>query len=198
MNAADSQVKPSVLIPFRPAAYHMKTLYLFTRSDIKTIVLPNVRPMAVARSSRLFSLQLCIAIALNRQTSPVQALKTLLWIWLLLLTFCVSNQASARSVIEDRINKSWRPIPSSRITIQQAGLLRWFLVFLSLSVSALHGNLTAAAIILAAEVAYNDLGLSDWWFTKSLVNAVGYMGFQYGAVTIISGTPLLFLLPSYG
>ena len=139
--------------------------------------------------------QLCIAIALNRQTSPVQASKTSLW---LLPTFSVSNQASTRPVIEDQINRSWRPIPSSRIAIQEAGILRWFLVFLSLSVSALHGNLTAAAIILAAEVAYNDLGLSDWWFTKSLVNAVGYMGFQYGAVTIISGTPLLFLLPSYG
>ena len=148
MNATDSQVKPSVLIPFRHAAYHMKTLYLFTRSDIKTIVLPNVRSMAVARSSRSFSLQLCIAIALNRQTSPVQALKTLPWLWFLLLTSCVPNQASTRSLIENQINASWRPIPSSRIAIQEAGILRWFLIFLSLSFSAFHGNLAAATYLL--------------------------------------------------
>lgn len=99
----------------------------------------------------------------------------------------MSNQASTQSLIEDKINKPWRPIPSSRITIRQARALRWILVILSLSFSAYHGNLVVAAIFLLADFAYNDIGCSAWWFTKSLLNAVGYSSFQYCAVAVACG-----------
>ncbi|KAJ3491764.1 hypothetical protein NLI96_g438 [Meripilus lineatus] len=97
-------------------------------------------------------------------------------------------QFSVQSLVQDQINKASRLIPSSRITVTQAKKLRWVLIFLSLLTSGYHGNLVAAAIILVADVVYNDLGFSTWWFTKSLLNAVGYVGFQYGAVTIASAT----------
>lgn len=99
-------------------------------------------------------------------------------------------QFSVQSLVQDQINKASRLIPSSRITVTQAKKLRWVLIFLSLLTSGYHGNLVAAAIILVADVVYNDLGFSTWWFTKSLLNAVGYVGFQYGAVTIASGNIL--------
>ncbi|KAJ3489354.1 hypothetical protein NLI96_g2184 [Meripilus lineatus] len=172
MTATNLQTQSQILKPFFSTVYHIKTLYLFTKSDIKTTILPD----------------LCIAISLTRQTSHVHILNTVLWIWILLLAFCVSNQASIQSVVEDTINKPWRPIPSSRVTIDQARTLRWILVIINLIFSTYHGNLKAAAIFLSADFAYNDLGLSAWWFTKSLLNAVGYASFQYGAVIVASGS----------
>lgn len=190
MRATDSQTKPSTLGPFRLALYHTKTLYLFTKSDIKTTILPDVRSALTSLLPHSSSVQFCIAIALTRQTSPVYLLTTVLWIWLILLTFCVSNQASTQSLIEDQVNKPWRPIPSSRISVKQARILRWILVFVSLLVSAYLGNLVSATIFLLADLVYNDFGFSTWWFTKSLLNAVGYAGFQHGAVAVAYGNVL--------
>lgn len=36
------------------------------------------------------------------------------------------------------------------------------------------------------DIVYNDLGYSAWWFSRNLLNAAGYMGFQYGAVIAAS------------
>lgn len=197
MTATNLQTQSQILKPFFSTVYHIKTLYLFTKSDIKTTILPDVRSSLILLPPSLISRQLCIAISLTRQTSHVHILNTVLWIWILLLAFCVSNQASIQSVVEDTINKPWRPIPSSRVTIDQARTLRWILVIINLIFSTYHGNLKAAAIFLSADFAYNDLGLSAWWFTKSLLNAVGYASFQYGAVIVASGNALCLYCSRY-
>ncbi|PVI04799.1 hypothetical protein DM02DRAFT_651240 [Periconia macrospinosa] len=44
----------------------------------------------------------------------------LLWLWLLTLQCCIQNQRHTSSVEEDAKNKPWRPVPSGRISIENA------------------------------------------------------------------------------
>ena len=132
---------------------------------------------------------MCTAIVLSQQCSPLRLFRAFAWTWLVLLQICLSNQASTKSIMEDRANKPWRPIPSSRISLKQARSLHWCIIALCLGFSLHLNNLKAALVVIVSSWLYNDLGLSESWLSRNLLNAMGYMGFQYGAVfSASSGT----------
>ncbi len=122
---------------------------------------------------------------LNRAPPPMRAMFTLLWTWLHLLQFCVSNQRT--SSIEDAYNKPWRPIPSSRISPRQTHLLRLLLVALCIAVSFFFGTMTLSAIFALLTFAHNDtpLGQSNW-VTRNLLVAAGYAILDIGATIVAS------------
>ncbi|ESK83983.1 hypothetical protein Moror_7500 [Moniliophthora roreri MCA 2997] len=90
---------------FRVLVYHLHTLFLFTRSDWKTIFLP--------------------ATTFGTVTGPISSFEkwalVLVWVWTHLLQANVSNQNYSAG--EDIINKPWRPLPAKRITERQAAIL---------------------------------------------------------------------------
>lgn len=99
--------------------FRLRTLWLFTRSDLKTIVGP------------VTCFGLCNAIAMDVSLSNSDAATTalsilprlpatFLWVWTNLLPFSMNNQSQQCSIVEDRINKPWRPIPSGRISMREA------------------------------------------------------------------------------
>lgn len=96
----------------------------------------------------------------------------------------MSNQCAG--VVEDVINKPWRPIPAGRMTLAQASRSRWFLVPLCLALSFFNGALWPSAVLLIATWGYNDLGYHGHWLGKNVVNVVGYLAFEFGA-TAVSG-----------
>ncbi|KAK7054627.1 hypothetical protein VNI00_003090 [Paramarasmius palmivorus] len=102
---------------FRAFVYHIHTLFLFTRSDWKTIFFP--------------------ATTFGTVTGPISSfdkwLLMLVWVWTHLLQANVSNQKDSAN--EDIINKPWRPLPAKRVTESQARALRWCLVVLNLAFS---------------------------------------------------------------
>lgn len=110
----------------------------------------------------------------------------LLWIWLHLLQFDVSNQTI--NLEEDAENKPDRPIPSGRITLQNAIRLRWGLVPVCWAVSLLFGVeiLRVSVVLVAMTVLYNELGLESNWYTKNFMTAVGFASFQAGG-TLLAG-----------
>ncbi|KAF8870377.1 UbiA prenyltransferase family-domain-containing protein [Infundibulicybe gibba] len=143
--------------------------FLFTRSDLKTVVLPVTVFSAVSK--------------MNSATYSHQYMgMSILWTWIHLLHFCISNQVS--SITEDAANKPWRPIPSGRITPSQASMIQWllgpFCVFISL-----YWNVSyASTALLLATWMYNDCGLHDHWLGKSSLTSIGYMSFNLGAAMI--------------
>ncbi|KAF8582843.1 hypothetical protein K439DRAFT_1350349 [Ramaria rubella] len=147
-----------------------KTLFLFTKSDFKTILLP-VTVFAIS-------------------TAPLSDSATLphlvFWIWLHILQCALANQIMGKD--EDAINKPDRPIPSGRITIAQAWVLRWACVVPCLLLSAWYGRevLRASAALAFFLYIYNELGYNSHWLSRNVLNGAGLACFEVGA-TLIAG-----------
>ncbi|KAF8526145.1 UbiA prenyltransferase family [Gautieria morchelliformis] len=148
----------------------LKTLFLFTKSDIKTILIP-VTIFSVATAP------------LHDRTHLPQLM---LWVWLHLLQFNLANQSLNPN--EDAANKPDRPIPSGRITVQQARILRWGCLIPCLMCSACFS--TAVVQVSAASsfffYAFNELGFDSHWFGRHVLNGAGLACFEIGA-TLIAG-----------
>lgn len=127
--------------------------------------------------------------------APVWSLRNFVdeffWIWLHLLAFTISNQScSQTAVIEDATNKPDRPIPSGRLSLFQARVLRWSLVPVCLLVSYQVSTsvLAASAAVIAITAWYNELGGSgNHWIIRNLLNGIGFGAFISGA-TLLAGT----------
>ncbi|OJA13433.1 hypothetical protein AZE42_13358 [Rhizopogon vesiculosus] len=150
---------------------HILTLYLFTKSDVLTTLIPIT----------LFAL----AAAPHLHLSHIP--HTIIWIWLHLLKFDISNQIQDPE--EDRRNKPDRPLPAGRITAETAADIRWLLVPICLAFSAKYGKQALASSICfeALSIWYNDFGGHKAGFSKNLLTAAGYMCMEVGA-TIVAGT----------
>ncbi|KAF5361118.1 hypothetical protein D9758_009086 [Tetrapyrgos nigripes] len=148
------------------------TLYLFNKSDMKTIVAPVT----------VFSLALATTHSFSRFCYVV------LWIWTLLLQVTVSNQSIGNSPEEDAINKPNRPIPSRRISLEAARLFRWLLIPIDLAVSVLLGAFPAGVCVSFMVAVYSEGRGHSHWFTKNLCCAFFYAAFEYGGTTVAEGT----------
>jgi len=161
--------------PLSAIINHMHTAHLFIRSDYMTILIPVTIFAAIAAPIAEFQ----------------SLLETIAWIGLHLLQADVNNQAFSGH--EDRINKPWRPLPSGRINVRQACVLRWFLVVSCLFISSILGRrvVYASATLSFLLILYNDLDLSGHPAFKNICNAGGYVAFELGATLILSPTRTL-------
>lgn len=99
----------------------------------------------------------------------------------------MSNQSLSPD--EDAQNKPWRPIPSQRLTVHQAIFLRWTLLPLCLALSIANGVSALGTVLMIGILLHNELRLDAHWFTRNVLNAIGYATFDAGAMTIAhSGT----------
>lgn len=118
---------------------HLYSLWLFTCSDLKTIVGPKTA-FGILNS-------LC-ASAYGLPSKPAAVILSrlplvFLWTWINLLPFSIDNQRRPKAIEEDRINKPWRPMPSGRVSMakREFGCLRFTLSPLSLAASGVgSGN----------------------------------------------------------
>ncbi|KAJ7667539.1 UbiA prenyltransferase family [Mycena polygramma] len=156
----------------RPSLAHSAyTLFLFTKSDFKTIFIPVVAFAFIASSSRTIE---CY-----------RAIRTIVWVWFHLLQFCISNQMLG--VAEDVENKPWRPIPTRRITVSQASLLRWALAPICLIMSVSFGVFDSGIMLALGIFLNNEMGFDRHWFTRNIANSLGYFAFESGASIIMLG-----------
>ncbi|KAF5347406.1 hypothetical protein D9758_011279 [Tetrapyrgos nigripes] len=151
--------------PLAFAKHHLKTLFLFTRSDYKTIFFPV----------------LFFSIATTSKIDSFNFLRTVIWIWIHLLQANVSNQTFSGH--EDKINKPWRPLPSGRVTPKQARILRWSLMVFCLCLSAVYSRMVfiASFALTIVEIVHDDVGFSGDTVLKNLCNVGGYSTFELGA-----------------
>ncbi|THH08949.1 hypothetical protein EW145_g2356 [Phellinidium pouzarii] len=149
--------------------YHLWTAFLFTKSDIKTTVIP-ITSLAVA-------------------SAPLSELSHLphivFWIWFHVLQFDVSNQTLKPE--EDEYNKRDRPLPSKRITWRNARILRWILVPACCALSSCYSKETVYASIALCifTYVYDEMEYAaGHWLGRNVVNAMGFMSFEVGACLI--------------
>jgi hypothetical protein len=161
----------------RSFARFAKSLWLFTADDVLSILVPNVVcSLAIALGGSPFQPQIAYDELLARVPAVV------LWVWLNLLLFNVSNQIQDTSIEEDRENKPWRPLPSQTIAQPQARILYMTLWPLVLIISAVTGGIIPSISLQILGFAYNELHWADSWYFRNPINAGGYLSFIVGAV----------------
>ncbi|EIW74578.1 hypothetical protein CONPUDRAFT_67100 [Coniophora puteana RWD-64-598 SS2] len=145
-------------------------LFLFTKSDIKTILVPVTAFAALSARSISFGAHL----------------RSTLWIWLHLLQFCIANQV--RNPKEDSMNKPWRPIASGLISQANARSLRWAVCFICLGYSYFSGTLFISTSLSLAIFLNNDMSMDSHWLSRNFWVAYGYAMFNGGAMKVICST----------
>ena len=170
--------------------YHLYSIWLFTSSDLKTIIGPSfvfgaTNALAGAEYGPKSS-HSGLSRAVMRRLPLV-----LLYIWINLLPFVINNQKSPNAIKEDAINKPWRTLPSGRMTTQQAGRLMLILYLLALRLSYVTGGLKQSVALVFLGTWYNNFaGADSNCLVRNLLNAAGYLCFTSGAMEVAFGFPL--------
>ena len=116
----------------------MHTIWLFTLNDLKLIVCPET-------AFAIFSALSGDSLTTNATPGLFDILgrlpSILLWNWANLLLFDVANQRLPQSILEDTVNKPWRPLPSKRLTDDEARHILLVLVPMVFLVSTCLGGL---------------------------------------------------------
>ncbi|KAF1921534.1 hypothetical protein BDU57DRAFT_510394, partial [Ampelomyces quisqualis] len=173
--------------PVKILGYHAHTLYLFTDDQIIDTVIPSTAfaIMAAASGNVLNLPSQSIEAILGR--APLVAL----WVWVLIIQFCVQNQRSPSSVEEDRINKPWRPMPSNRITPSQVEYLLSTMHVLAFLLSWWMGVLPMFAVWSVFITAYNNYGGGDHsGMARNFFCGSGFACLISGAFSIAIGPEL--------
>ncbi|KAI3395421.1 hypothetical protein diail_1350 [Diaporthe ilicicola] len=152
--------------------------HLITESNIKAYVLPVA----------LFSM---LSLASGGVTSTAPSWydvgtafpRALLYIWLYVFHFDLSNQKDPGSIEEDKLNKPWRAIPSGRLSIESAQ--KWYVVAtcLLLVASLALGGFPEALAFMVETWVYDYVGASSWW-GKNIINALFYSTGQLGTTRV--------------
>ncbi|KAI1824130.1 UbiA prenyltransferase family [Xylaria intraflava] len=173
-------------------AFHAYSLWLFTFSDLKTIVFPQtmfglLSAFASARSgAKVLGSQELLGVL---QRAPV----VLFWVWITLLPFEINNQRTPKDIEEDLLNKPWRTLPSKRWTPRQATYVMIFFYLVGAIVSWNIGGFRFNMSLLLLGVWYNNMGGSDVnALIRNLINALGYSSFAAGALEVALNKPLRF------
>ena len=171
-------------------AFHSHSLWLFTSSDLKTIVGPSfVFGITNALAGVEYGLE-APAQTLGKQMLQRLPL-TLLWIWMNLLPFTINNQKNLDAIMEDKMNKPWRTLPSRRMTPRQAERLMLVLYPLAVGLSQLAGGLRQSVGLVLLGTWYNNFAGGDIsCLLRNFINACGYVCFTSGAMEVALGFPL--------
>ncbi|KAL2043851.1 hypothetical protein N7G274_003371 [Stereocaulon virgatum] len=170
-------------LPAFDLLYHLNTLFLFTASDLKTIVIPSTIFGVLGSLAQLTQKPVASPLTIVERAPLV-----LLWTWLNVLPFNISNQRQPSAIKEDFLNKSWRPLPSRRLTTKQAKVLMLggYTVATAFSLYC-HGTKSCIVLMLLGWW-YNDQNGAENCWIRNFINAAGYLSFVYGAVEVAIGS----------
>lgn len=168
-----------------PMLYHLRTLWLTTRSDLKSIIIPET-------AFGIFSTLSGPVLTTNRTPKLWTILSrlplVLLWTWVNVLIFDLANQRLPASVTEDSINKPWRPLPSERITQVQARRLLLAILPVGFLIACSLGGTEETVAMMVLTWMYNDLGGGEEsYLVRNLINAFGFMCYSSGATLVACG-----------
>lgn len=167
---------------FRPR-YFVRTLWLFTVSDHKTFVLPqSAFGILGALSGPLLTADPKPKLSAVMLRIP----HVLLWTWLNALIFALANQRLPDAVIEDKLNKPWRPLAASRMSTSQARRLLLCAIPLSLvGIFFCLGASEETVLLFCLTWMYNDLGGGEEHFVlRNLIIAAAYALYANGALRV--------------
>lgn len=167
---------------------------------MKTIVYPQTAfGVFIALAGR--PLVSCTSPSLSAVLSRLP--NVLLWNWLNLLIFNLSNQRLPQSVLEDSINKPGRNIPTGRVTASQTThLLCAMLIIVFITTKYWLGAHYESLVLMMFTWIYNDLGgAEEAYLIRNALNALGYIFYAAGSTRIaaheekaLTGTAWLWIL----
>ncbi|KAI0202861.1 UbiA prenyltransferase family-domain-containing protein [Astrocystis sublimbata] len=171
------------------------TSWRFVESDMFTFAIPNT---AFGILSALAMLNVVDARLSSPKPSEVTILSRLPYVLAFnignLYIFDLANQRSPHSVVEDKINKPWRPIPQGRITMNQTRRLMLGAIPTVLLLNYALDTWQQGVLINIISWMYNDLGGGDEPFLREILIAIAYGLFNGGSLSIAAGigsTPTL-------
>ncbi|KAI0435841.1 UbiA prenyltransferase family [Xylaria telfairii] len=170
---------------FAGLTYHAYCIWLFTFSDLKTIIFPQ----------SLFGLLTALS---QTKTTPISTLDIAYrvplvfgWVYANLLPFEINNQRQPEAIQEDKLNKPWRTMPSGKWTSNQAFFGMWFFYMSAGLLSWSIGVLPWSLCLMLLGSWYNNFGGSDVNpVVRNLINALGYTCFGVGALEVALNVPL--------
>ena len=110
-----------------------------------------------------------------------------LWTWLNIVLFTLSNQRLPDAVKEDAINKPWRPLPAGRITGFQAMQLLLVGIPIVFFASFYLGGVEETVLLTCLNWMYNELGGAEDYIGRNLLLAATYACYCSGSVKVASG-----------
>ena len=169
--------------------YHAKTIWLFTYTDLKTIVGPETAfGVLSALSGPILTTNQSPDLSIVLSRIPIVAF----WCWINLLPFAIDNQRQPKAIDEDGENKPWRSMPSGRLSETHAKWLMWSLYPAAIVASLKLGGLKQCLALVSLGWWYNDLGGSDYsCITRNFINACGFLSYASGATEVASRSNLL-------
>ncbi|KAI0890191.1 uncharacterized protein GGS22DRAFT_194364 [Annulohypoxylon maeteangense] len=175
---------------------YLRTIWLFTYSDMKTIMFPQSIFGAITAYAACMFEQPHVSHGIVGWLLVRYPL-ALFWTWSNLLPFNIFNQLSEEAIEEDRINKHWRPLPSGMVSREKAAsIMRKHYIF-AIIVSSCIGGLRQTLSLIILGTWYNAGGGADRSFiVRNLINAAGILSFATGAMEVALGTRLLLTGPS--
>lgn len=175
----------------RKWVYHINSIWLFTYSDLKTIVFTSAAFGILNGVSASLENERALSASLNLPTARQVVKRTPLvlgWIWINLLPFNIDNQRQPKAIKEDSLNKPWRTLPSRRLSPKTAKRLMLVLYPTAVIASFFHGTLTQCLGLIFLGYWYNDLGGADKNpAIRNLINGCGFVCFSSGAMQVAIG-----------
>ncbi|KAI9698908.1 MAG: hypothetical protein M1820_007329 [Bogoriella megaspora] len=170
--------------------FQMENVWLFTASDLKTIVGPSLL-FGIANALAGTGYGIKQPVPRTARETICQAPWALFWVWMNLLPFTINNQRSPDAIKEDAVNKPWRTLPSQRMSPQQAERLMFTLYPSALLLSLWIGGARQSAALIVLGTWYNNFGGGDAsCCVRNLINALGYVCFTSGAMEVSLGIAL--------
>ncbi|KAI1385851.1 UbiA prenyltransferase family-domain-containing protein [Hypoxylon trugodes] len=164
--------------------YHVHTIYLFSRDNIKDIICMGFLFGALNASvAQKFSM----GASLSPKDILTSSHKMLLWSWSNLFLFNLHNQRHAATIAEDAINKPWRPLPAGRINSKQTTQIMYIMYAVIITVSFKVGGLIPCLLEALFCLWYNEWGGATDPFMKNLLNGLGFACFFAGPLEAITG-----------
>jgi len=175
--------------PHQQLARKIYSVWLFTRSDLKTIIGPSTAfGISNALANSAYYINLPVAYLTKPSTLFLVAAITIFWAWINLLPLAIDNQITPKAIAEDTFNKPWRTLPSKRMTIKQAGALRIPLYGCAVISSWYLGGLRQCLLLGCLAIWYNHYGGGDCNpLVRNFINSVGYICYTSGALEVALG-----------
>ncbi|KAI1086343.1 hypothetical protein F5B19DRAFT_479645 [Rostrohypoxylon terebratum] len=187
MSKSSDQFKPDSQKPARIDGFSIKSVFLFTESDFKTVLLPQgVFALSIVSAKYRISENLT-------QPTPDKVLLWLplitVWIWVHLVVAGTSNRSLPESKLEDQINKAQRPVRTVKLTSMETLTTLRTVVILSMGMSLVFNSYLPSIIFMILLWVYNDLvrnNAGPW--TRNGLNALGMACFNWGAARTFLGS----------
>ncbi|KAJ5716176.1 hypothetical protein N7493_008087 [Penicillium malachiteum] len=169
-------------------------IWKFTESNFPTFVIPN---SAFGILSALAGKRLTDCGENVQTDSPARRIPLIiLFNWANVFIFDLANQRLPQAVLEDKLNKPWRPLLTGQITSETTRRVMLFSIPATVAISFVLGVGSESSLIMVLTWMYNDLRGGDE-IVRDLIIAAGYALYLTASLRIGIGADCLVSTQGY-